>query len=50
MKIDGHAIAAEIIGDLKKLPKPEKIFAAILVGEDPRSLSFHKTVLEVVNG
>lgn len=42
MKIDGHAIAAEIISELKKLPKPEKIFAAILVGEDPRSISFLK--------
>ena len=42
MKIDGHAIAAEIIEHLKKLPKPEKIFAAVLVGSDPRSTSFLK--------
>jgi len=42
MKIDGHAIAAEIIDELKKLPKPEKIFAAILIGDDPRSISFLK--------
>ena len=40
MKIDGHTVAAEIIENLKKLPKPEKIFAAILVGDDPRSASF----------
>lgn len=42
MKIEGHSIAREIIEDLKKLPKPEKIFAAILVGKDPRSVSFLK--------
>ena len=42
MKIDGHTVAAEIIENLKKLPKPEKIFAAILVGDDPRSASFLK--------
>ena len=42
MKIDGHTIAAEIIEKLKKLPKPEKIFAAILIGDDPRSISFLK--------
>ena len=42
MNIDGHAAAAEIIGKLKKLPKPEKILAAILVGDDPRSISFLK--------
>lgn len=42
MEIDGHAVAAEIIGELKKLPKPERIFAAILVGDDSRSLSFLK--------
>ncbi len=42
MIIDGHAIAAEIIESLKKLPKPKKIFAAVLVGKDPRSISFLK--------
>ena len=42
MIIDGHSIAAEIIESLKKLPKPTSIFAAILVGEDPRSISFLK--------
>lgn len=47
MKIDGHAVAAEIIEKLKELPKPEKIFAAILVGNDPRSLSFLKQKEEV---
>lgn len=40
MEIDGHAISKEIIEQLKKLPKPEKIFAAILIGEDARSISF----------
>lgn len=47
MKIDGHSISQEIIGELKKLPKPTSIFAAILVGEDPRSLSFLKQKEEV---
>ncbi len=42
MRLDGHAIAAEIIDELKKLPKPDKIFAAILVSDDPRSISFLK--------
>lgn len=42
MKIDGHSISREIIEDLKKQEKPEKIFAAILVGDDPRSISFLK--------
>lgn len=40
MRIDGHAVAGEILEKLKKLPKPEKIFAAILIGEDSRSISF----------
>ena len=40
MVIDGHVIAREIIEDLKKEEKPQKIFAAILIGEDPRSVSF----------
>ncbi|MEX2033343.1 MAG: bifunctional 5,10-methylenetetrahydrofolate dehydrogenase/5,10-methenyltetrahydrofolate cyclohydrolase [Candidatus Colwellbacteria bacterium] len=42
MKIDGHSIAREIIEALKKQDKPEKIFVAILIGEDPRSISFLK--------
>lgn len=40
MKIDGHSISREIIEDLKKQEKPEKIFAAILIGDGPRSASF----------
>ncbi|MBI4084910.1 MAG: bifunctional 5,10-methylenetetrahydrofolate dehydrogenase/5,10-methenyltetrahydrofolate cyclohydrolase [Candidatus Liptonbacteria bacterium] len=38
--IDGNKIADEIIGELKKLPVPEKFMAAVLVGSDPASLSF----------
>lgn len=41
-RVDGRQMAAEILEDLKKLPKPEKIFAAVLVGDDPRSISFLK--------
>lgn len=40
MKIDGHSVSREIIEDLKKQAKPEKILAAILIGDDPRSASF----------
>ena len=44
-KIDGKKIAQEIIEKLKKLPKPEKMLAAVLVGstgspQAARSLSF----------
>lgn len=42
MVIDGRAIAAEITGRLKKLPKPDKFFGAVLVGEDPASVNFLK--------
>jgi len=42
MKIDGKEIASDIIANLKKTETPKKILAAILVGEDPRSLSFIK--------
>ncbi len=43
MKIfDGRIIAKEIIERLKNLPVPKKIFAAILVGENPASISFLK--------
>ncbi len=42
MIIDGKAIAAEIITELKSLPKPKKFIAAMLVGEDAASLSFLK--------
>lgn len=41
-KISGHEIAQKIIDDLKSQPKPKKIFAAILVGENPVSISFLK--------
>lgn len=42
MIIDGKKIAEEIITELKKLPKPQKYCAVILVGENPASLSFIK--------
>ncbi len=38
--IDGKRIAERIIGELKTKPRPEKFFAAIVVGEDPASMSF----------
>mgnify|MGYP001588164359 FL=1 len=40
--IDGKKIAQEIIDKLKSLPIPQKIFAAILVGDNPQSESFLK--------
>ena len=40
MVIDGKKIAAEIIKNLKKEPRPEKFVAAILVGENPGSAGF----------
>ena len=40
MIIDGRKIAENIIAKLKKLPKPDKILAAILVGENSQSKSF----------
>lgn len=42
MIIDGKRIAGEIIERLKKLPKPEKFFGAVLVGDDPASVNFLK--------
>lgn len=42
MIIDGKTIAAGIVERLKKLPRPEKFFGAVLVGEDPASLNFLK--------
>jgi methylenetetrahydrofolate dehydrogenase (NADP+)/methenyltetrahydrofolate cyclohydrolase len=42
MVIDGKAIAGEITERLKKLPKPEKFFGAVLVGDDPASVNFLK--------
>jgi len=40
--IDGKKIAEEIIKKLKSQPKPEKILAAILLGQNPACLSFLK--------
>ncbi len=40
--VDGKKIAAEILGKLKALPKPEKFFGAALVGSDPASEGFLK--------
>ena len=42
LKISGNEIAKKIINNLKAGIKPEKIFAAILIGEDPVSLNFLK--------
>ena len=38
--VDGKKIAVDIIAELKKRPKPDKFLAAILVGENPASISF----------
>lgn len=38
--VDGKKIADAIINDLKSKPAPQKFVAAILVGEDPASVSF----------
>lgn len=40
MKIDGKKLAEAIISDLRKLPKPDKMLAAVLVGDNAQSLSF----------
>jgi len=42
MVIDGKKIAEGIVAHLKKLPKPEKFFGAVLVGDDAASLNFLK--------
>lgn len=42
MIIDGKAISNDIIERLKKAPKPDKFFGAVLVGDDPASLNFLK--------
>ncbi|MDP3015367.1 MAG: bifunctional 5,10-methylenetetrahydrofolate dehydrogenase/5,10-methenyltetrahydrofolate cyclohydrolase [bacterium] len=42
MVIDGKKIASEIITKLKTQPIPQKILAAVLVGENPASISFLK--------
>lgn len=39
-KISGIEISKEIIGRLKKLPKPSKAMAAVLVGDNPISANF----------
>lgn len=41
-KISGEVISQGIIAELKAKPTPDKILAAILVGEDPASVSFLK--------
>lgn len=41
-KINGKEIAASVIDRLKLQPVPKKILAAVLVGDDPASLSFLK--------
>lgn len=40
--VDGKKIAGEIIQELKKLPKPDKMLAAVLVGDNSQSKSFLK--------
>ncbi len=42
MKIDGRAIAGDIIAHLKERKIPKKILAVIFVGDDPHSLGFIK--------
>lgn len=42
MIIDGKKISAEITARLKALPRPDKFFGAILVGNDAASLNFLK--------
>jgi len=42
MVIDGKSIAANIVERLKELPKAEKFFGAVLVGEDPAPINFLK--------
>ena len=41
-KISGGEIAQKIINELKSKPVPKKILAAVLVGENPTSISFLK--------
>ncbi|MDE2001280.1 MAG: bifunctional 5,10-methylenetetrahydrofolate dehydrogenase/5,10-methenyltetrahydrofolate cyclohydrolase [Patescibacteria group bacterium] len=42
MRIDGKKIAEAIITRLRAQPKPDKMLAAVLVGDNPQSLSFLK--------
>lgn len=38
--VDGKKIAEEILDGLRKLPKPQKYLAGVIIGEDPASESF----------
>ncbi len=42
MILNGKILAQEIIANLKKQPLPKGIFAVVLVGDDPYSISFIK--------
>lgn len=42
MIIDGKKIADGVVVRLKSLPRPEKFFGAVLVGDDPASVNFLK--------
>ncbi len=42
MVIDGKAISEEVLARLRLLPKPERFFGAVLVGNDPASINFLK--------
>ena len=42
MVIDGKKMAEAIMSRLKALPKPDKFFGAVLVGDDPASVNFLK--------
>ncbi|MBU2101299.1 bifunctional 5,10-methylenetetrahydrofolate dehydrogenase/5,10-methenyltetrahydrofolate cyclohydrolase [Patescibacteria group bacterium] len=48
-KISGKEISREIIESLKERPAPQKILGAILVGENPASVSFLKKKKEVAD-
>lgn len=41
-KISGKEISRELVAQLKRRPVPRKLLAAVLVGEDPASVSFLK--------
>ncbi len=42
MIIDGKTISEEVLARLRGLPKPERFFGAVLVGDDPASINFLK--------
>ncbi|MBI4992284.1 MAG: bifunctional 5,10-methylenetetrahydrofolate dehydrogenase/5,10-methenyltetrahydrofolate cyclohydrolase [Candidatus Harrisonbacteria bacterium] len=42
IRIDGKKISQDIIDGLKRLPKPDKLLAAVLVGDNVQSKSFLK--------